>query len=222
LSAGVAIRECRKAGVTTYTAGAPCPGGWGETRAFYTSHQAIPGVTAEVYLCSRVLPGLGARTFVSQAEGRTCEGGGSFIGPLGTRLSGTQCGAVAFNRYYNRTTGDSMISPTAPPGYQLEGPIGGFWLTPVNPAQCCLADSVCGAGTICATPLTACVPGCRRDSQCGGGKRCIANQCVDACRIDEDCAVGQVCNQSACRPGCRSDEACTEEQRCVNTTCVPR
>ena len=62
-----------------------------------------------------------------------------------------------------------------------------------------------------------CPQGCRSDTECALGERCISNTedsgpnekvCIKICFYDAHCLAGEYCEENVCRPGCRSDSNC--------------
>ncbi len=87
----------------------------------------------------------------------------------------------------------------------------------------CVSDSQCPSGNICTSPSSGlgaqCMPGCRKDSDCGRKQVCnrANRQCTNVqCTRDSDCGSQSRCdNNNICRSRCPSG------QRWVTTGTIP-
>ncbi|HET7505005.1 MAG TPA: OmpA family protein [Kofleriaceae bacterium] len=83
----------------------------------------------------------------------------------------------------------------------------------------CTDNSQCGTGKRCVANACVTAPECERDDQCQDGKVCQAGRCK-ACAADSECASGS-CQAGACAPArkCSKDEDCADDEDCLNGVC---
>ena len=105
----------------------------------------------------------------------------------------------------------------------------------------CKTDKDCKAPLVCGD--NQCVE-CNDNTQCPGGKRCVAHSCQakPECEHDKDCDPGLVCQAGTCKacsvdpdcgPGgrcdngkcsqakkCSKDDECADDEDCVNGFCL--
>jgi hypothetical protein len=84
--------------------------------------------------------------------------------------------------------------------------------------EACAADEFCDTDSVFSS-FSHCVPGCRVDGQCGGGRICERGICQEGCRVDSQCPNGMAC-EGTCIPGCRDDSECAAGARCACHQCT--
>jgi hypothetical protein len=93
-----------------------------------------------------------------------------------------------------------------------------------TPQSCSATNGTsCTSDHVCVRDV--CLQGCRSDTECALGERCISNTedsgpnekvCIKICFYDAHCLAGEYCEENVCRPGCRSDSNCPFGQICAD------
>ncbi len=82
----------------------------------------------------------------------------------------------------------------------------------------CVIDTDCTGGKLCLA--THCQAGCRTDAECSSsGKICSKNACVPPCTADNECRFDQICEAGGCVRGCRDDNSCEQVMSTSKAIC---
>jgi len=88
----------------------------------------------------------------------------------------------------------------------------------------CASDADCatsGRGPVCDVASGACVECLPARDACPAGRYCTAaNACAEGCRDDSACALGSRCVDHACAPGCATSDRCAAGESCCGGSCV--